>query len=170
MKPTPIKRHGESKTLIFKDLATSQYAFVLHDTVRTSLQMMYDGHGPHKVISREDKTFVIGGHCKHVIVSIVWLKPAYILAEDAPGQDLQSIPELIMLPAVLEQFTFTTTNTTGPITTPKPGNQTRAAMIKPLGTIYGMLPSGFQLEHSFYHDFITGKRILVVTMSLGVKE
>lgn len=86
MRPTPIKRYGEKKSFIFKDLVMLEYSFMRHDAVRTSLQMLYDG--PHNVISRGEKTLAINNHSKYVTVSFDWFKPAYILAEDVPGQDL----------------------------------------------------------------------------------
>lgn len=79
LRPTPVKRHGEKKTFIFKDLATSEYVFLRHDAIRNSLQMPYDG--PFKVISRGQKTYVINCQGKHTTVSVDRLKPAYTLSE-----------------------------------------------------------------------------------------
>ena len=80
VKPSLVRRHGDKKTFIFKDLATSLYVFLRRDSVRGPSDPPYDG--PYKVLERNEKSFVIEINDKKVRVSIDRLKPAFILSED----------------------------------------------------------------------------------------
>ena len=76
----PTSRHGEKKTLMFRDLETSPYVFVRHNAIGGTLQPPYDG--PYQDIQRGEKTFIIRVKDKSVKVSVDHLKPAFIVSED----------------------------------------------------------------------------------------
>lgn len=80
LRPSEVKRHGDKKPFIFKELSTCDYVFLRHDAQRDCLQMPYDG--PFKVIKRGDKNFVIDVKGKECTVSIDRLKPAYIISDE----------------------------------------------------------------------------------------
>lgn len=117
LRPTPVKRHGEKKTFIFKDLATSEYVFLRHDTIRNSLQMPYDG--PFKVISRGQKTYVIDCQGKHTTVSVDRLKPAYTLSE-------QDTEPLAKPPIIRSAVDLAPTQQNVPAPQQPPGSQEQA--------------------------------------------
>ena len=79
LKPTPGARHGERKTFIFKELATSSHVFVRHDAVRRPLQPPYDG--PFKVVRIDERTFLVNIRGREVTISVERLKPAFTLIE-----------------------------------------------------------------------------------------
>ena len=80
IRPLPTSQHGEKKTFMFRDVATSPYVFVRHDAIGGPLQPPYDG--PYQVIQRGEKTFIIRVKDKSVKVSVDRLKPAFIVSED----------------------------------------------------------------------------------------
>lgn len=80
LRPAETKYHGEQKTFIFKDLATSQQVFVRHDGPRNILQGPYDG--PYTVIEKRDKAYLIRVNGKETLISVDRLKPAYIIEEN----------------------------------------------------------------------------------------
>ncbi|XP_068967632.1 uncharacterized protein [Bombus flavifrons] len=77
---SPITRHGEKRTFVFRDLETSPYVFLRHDAIGDPLQPPYDG--PYEVVERGKKTFTIKINNKNVIVSIDRLKPALLLDDN----------------------------------------------------------------------------------------
>lgn len=85
IRPTPTSRHTEKSIFIFKDLATSEFVFLRDDAVKRPLQPAYSG--PHKVLQRTPKTFIINIKGKNVTVSIDRLKPAYLMKEDPQKPD-----------------------------------------------------------------------------------
>ncbi|XP_015118379.1 uncharacterized protein K02A2.6-like [Diachasma alloeum] len=99
LRPAKVKRHGEHKTFMFKDLATAEQVFVRHDAPKGPFQMPYQG--PFKVIHRNTKMFIVHIKSKDVNVSIDRLKPAYVIADDQPGLQHPSprtpTPEYILL-------------------------------------------------------------------------
>lgn len=102
LRPADVVRHGTAKTFVFKDLATTKNVFLRRDTVRTCVEMPYDG--PYPVIDRNDKTFVLRINGKNVTVSIDRLKPAYIATEDnqpvqRPPTEQQPSPSIVQQPA-----------------------------------------------------------------------
>lgn len=84
LRPTSGSRHGEHKTFVFKELATSKQVYVRHDAIRGPLQMPYDG--PYRVLRRGSKTFLLNINGRETTVSIDRLKPAYTMADDPPEQ------------------------------------------------------------------------------------
>ena len=67
LRPTPVARHSSSTTFIHKDLHDSTHVFLRHDAIRRPLEPPYNG--PHKVISKADKTFDIMVHGQKIKVS-----------------------------------------------------------------------------------------------------
>lgn len=74
-----------------KDLSTATHVFLREGTGRRSLQAPYTG--PHKVLTREQKTIDIEVHGKRQKLTIDRVKPAYISREDLdPGQPQLQTP------------------------------------------------------------------------------
>lgn len=80
LRPINGSRHGERRTFVFKDLATTSNVFVRHDGPKSPLQLPYDG--PFKVVSRAEKAYKINMNGREVTVSIDRLKPAYVMADN----------------------------------------------------------------------------------------
>lgn len=78
LRPVPFSNHAQTKPFIFKDLATCDYVFLRDDSLRGALQPPYSG--PHRVISRGDKTVSILFNGKPVNVSLDRVKPAFVMA------------------------------------------------------------------------------------------
>ncbi|CAB3379753.1 Hypothetical predicted protein [Cloeon dipterum] len=57
LRPAPVKAHGEQKVFVYQNLATCPFVYLRTDFVRKPLQVPYTG--PHKVLERSEKTFVI---------------------------------------------------------------------------------------------------------------
>ena len=64
--------------------------FLREDALRGSLQQAYTG--PHEVILRKDKYFIIKVKGKDVTVSVDRLKPAYILKNDSSNVPESKFP------------------------------------------------------------------------------
>ena len=75
IRPTPASKHDLPHSFVSKDLKTCSHVFIRTDAVRKSLQPPYTG--PHKVISRSDKNFIIEINGKTIKTSIDRLKPCY---------------------------------------------------------------------------------------------
>ena len=75
LKPTPT-RPASTGAYIPPLLSSAQYVFLRCDAVRRPLQPPYTG--PHKVLRRSSKTFVIDVSGREETVSIDRLKPAYV--------------------------------------------------------------------------------------------
>ena len=84
LKPTTATRHGSMKTLTFKALKSTPYAFVRNDAVGELLQPTYDG--PYRVIKRHEKNFQIEKNERKIKISASRLKPAHRMPE---GKDRQ---------------------------------------------------------------------------------
>jgi hypothetical protein len=82
LQPVPTSRHGQKKTFMFKDLASSTHVFLREDAVRGALKPAY--RGPHAVIERGEKFFKIRVNGKTVTVTVDRLKPAYLFADTTP--------------------------------------------------------------------------------------
>lgn len=76
LRPVPGSNHSNTKTFIFKDLATATHAFLRDDTVRRPLTPPYTG--PYLIIKKREKTITLSIKGKEVEVSIDRIKPAYI--------------------------------------------------------------------------------------------
>ncbi|XP_055943263.1 uncharacterized protein LOC129972957 [Argiope bruennichi] len=75
--PIPTSRHSVKPIYIHPSLSTCSHLFLRVDSVKPPLSPPYTG--PHLVISRKDKTFVLKVNNKNVTVSIDRVKPAYVL-------------------------------------------------------------------------------------------
>ncbi|RWS24397.1 pol polyprotein-like protein [Leptotrombidium deliense] len=85
--PSTRRYHGSDKTFVHPELSRCSHVFLRVDTVRSPLEKPYTG--PHKVIERNEKTFLIDKHGKLVTVSIDRLKPAFLLNDSSslkPGR------------------------------------------------------------------------------------
>lgn len=81
LKPSPISRHGSKSVFVHEDLNTCSHIFLRKDALRGALEPPYTG--PHKVISRTDKTITVDLPKRGpVTISIDRAKPAYTLAEN----------------------------------------------------------------------------------------
>ncbi|XP_069964569.1 uncharacterized protein [Bactrocera oleae] len=78
--PQPIVRHGQRKTFIFKELSTCSHVFVRRDAPHHAFTSPYEG--PHRVISRHEKHFIVNVRGDNTTVSIDRLKPIYLLPDD----------------------------------------------------------------------------------------
>jgi cleavage and polyadenylation specificity factor subunit 1 len=77
LRPTPAARHSSPATFVHKDLRDSTHVFLRQDTTRRALEPPYSG--PHKILSRTDKTFKIVVRGRQVTVSADRVKPAYLM-------------------------------------------------------------------------------------------
>jgi len=77
LRPTPAARHSSPATFVHKDLRDSTHVFLRQDATRRALEPPYSG--PHKVISRTDKTLKIVVRGRQVTVSADRMKPAYLM-------------------------------------------------------------------------------------------
>lgn len=72
----PPIHHGRQRTQVPRTLRTSEYVFVRVDAHRGPLELPYTG--PHRVLRREEKFFVLDINGRTDSVSIDRLKPAYL--------------------------------------------------------------------------------------------
>ena len=77
--------HGNRRIFVFKDLMSSEHVFVSHGAPGWILQQPYDG--PFRVVSRNNRTFVVNIRGKDVTVSIDRLKPAYVISDDSDNAE-----------------------------------------------------------------------------------
>ena len=84
LSPATTSVHGEKTFYIPRDLSTANYVFLRKGPLKRSLESPYSG--PHKVIERGPKTFVIDVQDKHTTVTIDRLKPAYMAATNDSSQ------------------------------------------------------------------------------------
>ncbi|KAF8787923.1 hypothetical protein HNY73_009472 [Argiope bruennichi] len=89
--PISTSRHSVKPIYIHASLSTCSHVFLRVDSVKPPLSPPYTG--PHPVISRKDKTFVLKINNKNVTVSIDRVKPAYVLT--GSNDSLPSIPASI---------------------------------------------------------------------------
>lgn len=80
MRPQARENSDSRKIFIHKDLNTCSHVFIRNDMVKSPLTPSYSG--PHKVISRDKKTFYIQIGDRQATISIDRLKPAYILYDE----------------------------------------------------------------------------------------
>ncbi|XP_015124388.1 uncharacterized protein LOC107046310 [Diachasma alloeum] len=120
--PVPGTRHGQRKVFVFKELTSCSHVFVRLDAAHHVCTLPYEG--PHRVISRHEKHFVVWINGQETVVSIDRLKPVFSIAEDEaadadlPDDDNDSDDTL--LPSS-EQSTPGTT----PDASPQPGPSRR---------------------------------------------
>ena len=94
LRSAEVKRHGEIKPFIFKDLKTTDYVLLLRGPKRNLLQMPYEG--PYEVISREEKSFAIKIKEKEVTVSIDRLKPVYVINDTFPEYNNETPYQIVV--------------------------------------------------------------------------
>jgi hypothetical protein len=79
----PAARHTSPATFVHKDLQDSTHVFLRQDATRRALDPPYSG--PHKVLSRTNKTFQLSVRGKTITLSADRVKPAFMLNESAYG-------------------------------------------------------------------------------------
>lgn len=82
LNPISASHHGTHRTYVHPSLNSCSHVFLRTDSVKPPLTPPYTG--PHKVITRNDKTFVLEINGKNITVSIDRIKPAFILC-DSPA-------------------------------------------------------------------------------------
>lgn len=95
LKPTPTSKHSEPKFFVHKDLKTCSHVMLRLDHVKPALTQPFTG--PHKVLARKSKTFIIDLKGTPTPVTIDRLKPAYILSEMEPRGE-EKKPESVHQP------------------------------------------------------------------------
>ena len=93
MRPVNGTHQGDRRIFIFKDLMTSEHVFVNHGAPGGILQQPYEG--PFKVISRNNRAFVVNIHGKDVTISIDRLKPAYVILGDSDNAEEHSTDRVV---------------------------------------------------------------------------
>ena len=82
LRTTPAARHASLASFIHKDLRDSTHVFLRQDAIRRALEPPYSG--PHKVITRTDKTLTIVVRGRQVTISADQVKPACIFEGTQP--------------------------------------------------------------------------------------
>ncbi|KAJ8933267.1 hypothetical protein NQ318_003733 [Aromia moschata] len=91
-----LKRHGNKKVFIFKDLAITPQVFVRNYAPRAPLQQPYEG--PFPVVQRGDKTFLVRIHGREKHISVDRLKPAYLINDQVDPQDRDPEDDPVIIP------------------------------------------------------------------------
>ncbi|BES97092.1 multicellular organismal development [Nesidiocoris tenuis] len=81
VRSSPTSWHTTDKTFTHPELDFCSHVYLRNDAVRTSLQRPYSG--PHKVVKRSSKTFVIVVRGHQVKVTRDRLKPAFAVREES---------------------------------------------------------------------------------------
>ncbi|GFW56455.1 transposon Tf2-6 polyprotein [Trichonephila clavipes] len=96
LNPVFTAQHGTQSIYINPSLKTCSLIFLRSDKVNPPLTPPYTG--PHLVISRNDKNFIIDLNGKQSTVSIDRIKPAYLLADVTDHSDLVQTQTIIEKP------------------------------------------------------------------------
>ncbi|GFU09662.1 transposon Ty3-G Gag-Pol polyprotein [Trichonephila clavipes] len=96
LNPVSTAQHGTQNIYINLSLKTCSHIFLRSDKVNPPLTPPYTG--PHLVISRNDKNFIIDLNGKQSTVSIDRIKPAYLLADVTDHSDLVQTQTIIEKP------------------------------------------------------------------------
>ncbi|GFX98980.1 transposon Ty3-G Gag-Pol polyprotein [Trichonephila clavipes] len=96
LNPVSTAQHGTQNIYINPSLKTCSHIFLRSDKVNPPLTPPYTG--PHLVISRNDKNFIIELNGKQSTVSIDRIKPAYLLADVTDHSDLVQTQTIIEKP------------------------------------------------------------------------
>ncbi|XP_055941784.1 uncharacterized protein LOC129971834 [Argiope bruennichi] len=88
MRPKETQRKSHPKIFVHKDLESTSHVFLRIDRVRKPLEPPYEG--PYFVISRTPKYFTLRIKNKEVNVTIDRLKPAYLLPQENPEEQLNT--------------------------------------------------------------------------------
>ncbi|XP_071650737.1 uncharacterized protein [Temnothorax longispinosus] len=86
LRPQPIKRHGLPAIFQHKDLTNTTHVFLRHNAPMRALQPTFDGL--YEVLNKGEKIFKLRINGRTVHVTIDRLKPAYILADQEPSDNL----------------------------------------------------------------------------------
>ena len=118
MRPVNGTHHGDRRIFVFKDLRSSEHVFVSHGAPGGILQQPYNG--PFRVVSRNDRTFVVNIRGKDATVSIDRLKPAYVISGDSDNAE-EHATDRVVQPREEEDDPA---EVSGPPPTQQPGNNT----------------------------------------------
>ncbi|XP_015114943.1 uncharacterized protein LOC107039697 [Diachasma alloeum] len=122
--PQPIARHGQRKVFVFKELANCSHVLVRRDAPHHAFTSPYEG--PHQVISRHEKHFVIRIRGENTVVSIDRLKPVFSLPDDEHNNDDEANDD---------SHDSNTTLTAPPSPeSPQPGTSRRSSSYRPSDT------------------------------------
>lgn len=88
-KPKPGEHKDARALFVHPDLKVCDYVFVRNDTVRRSLQPPYDG--PYRVLSRNNKTYLIKLEKRDSEISIDRLKPAYLMKNELEKESYSKV-------------------------------------------------------------------------------
>lgn len=88
--PVTSPSHGNSKVFVNKALKDCSHVFLRIDKIHPSLTSPYSG--PHLVIDRNDKNFVLDLNGKKTTISIDRLKPAFELNDDFKSAKMPLLP------------------------------------------------------------------------------
>ncbi|XP_035212729.1 uncharacterized protein LOC118186708 [Stegodyphus dumicola] len=91
VRPIPTSRHIQSPIYVHPALQTCSRVFLRIDSVKPSLTTPYTG--PHTVVERMDKNFIIEVNNKKITVTIDCLKPAYMLSECINSPVIPQFPQ-----------------------------------------------------------------------------
>lgn len=92
LRPAPDRDGTSAHTFVSPELSRCTHVFMRHDALRKPLQPTYDG--PFRVLDRTPKYFSLQLRGRVDRVSIDRLKPAYLVAGDAPTGAHDSAPAL----------------------------------------------------------------------------
>lgn len=80
IRPSPTNFHSSNKPFVFKELKHCSHVFLRNDSIKKSFTPTYSG--PYKVISRDDKNFILLINDLPRTISIDRIKPAYLIKSD----------------------------------------------------------------------------------------
>lgn len=80
IQPTPASCHGQRNLFVHPELHRCSHVFLRDDTIKKPLQPPFTG--PHKVVSRDDKTLTLLVNGKTITVNLDRVKPVFFLNEE----------------------------------------------------------------------------------------
>jgi transposase InsO family protein len=89
--PEQTSRRGNHPIFAFKDLQTCTHVFVKKGQIGPSFSSLYSG--PHRVMERHEKYFVVFCGNKNTAISVDRLKPAYTTRDDIPVNQQQILDQ-----------------------------------------------------------------------------
>ncbi|KAL1448514.1 hypothetical protein WDU94_002712, partial [Cyamophila willieti] len=121
LRPKQTSWHANPKAFTHSSLDTCSHVYLRVDATRYSLQRPYTG--PHKVLSRSNKTFKVDLGSRQVVVSRDRLKPAFVTNVPQPSTKLTSdLPEFQPQPSQEPTLVLVTPNRFTPTETSSAGS------------------------------------------------
>lgn len=108
IRPPPATNHAKPATYVPESIGTATHVFMRIDRLKPALSAPYSG--PHQVIERRQKYFIIDINGKKSKISVDRLKPAAIFAEkgnasSTPRESNHMQPSLVQAPSHQHQST-----------------------------------------------------------------